>query len=341
MSEKASHTKENSGKKKILKWVSVFFLVSVLEIGAIFAAVRIAESRSQTRHYLIDGLVQKTDNLAKHLNQLSSLSTDISLNAQQIAETNGNLNLLIENFKALKEEVGNRKIELLNQQLATISHRMEAVEETKNQEALILGVALMIKENALYNRSFAQEVDILNELAHNQEVIQPELQVLTSLKNTPIIADDKLAQSYIQLIERFEFEPEPEHSTSQEKGAVAKSLDLIKNTVTNINFDKVVMVKKDNKTAEQKQLIAQLTNLVEHYSFEKAILFINQNEAFRRAENKNFDAWLKHVQEKVAFDKTISTIIRTELNAMRDDFKNKLISAPIADETAVNFPENN
>lgn len=341
MSEKASHIKENSGKKKILKWISVFFLVSVLEIGAIFAAVWIAESRSQTRHYLIDELIQKTDNLAKHLNQLSSLSTDISLNAQQIAETNGNLNLLIENFKALKEEVGNRKIELLNQQLATISHRMEAVEETKNQEALILGVALMIKENALYNRNFAQEVDILNELAQNQEVIQPELQVLASLKNTPIIADDKLAHSYTQLIERFEFEPAPEQSTSQEKGAVAKSLDLIKNTVTGINFDKVVMVRKDNKTAEQKQLIAQLTNLVEHYNFEKAILFINQNEAFKRAENKDFDAWLKQVQEKVAFDKTISTVIRTELNAMREDFKNKLISAPIADETAVISPENN
>lgn len=340
MSEKASQIKENSGKKKVLKWVFVFFLVSVLTIGTIFATVWVVESRSQTRNHLIDELAQKTDNLAKHLNQLSTLSNDIGFNAQQIAETNGNLNLLIENFKALKEEVGNRKIELLNQQLATISHRMETVEETKNQEALILGVALMIKENALYNRNFAQEVDILNELAQNQDVIQPELQVLSSLKNTPIIANDKLAQSYAQVIERFEFEPTPEQAVSQEKGAVAKSLDLIKNTVTGINFDKVVMVKKDNKTAEQKQLITQLTNLVEHYNFEKAILFINQNDAFKRAENKSFEEWFKQVQDKVAFDKAISVIIRTELNAMREDFKNKLISAPTDDEPVMVSPEN-
>lgn len=93
---------------------------------------------------------------------------------------------------ALKDEVGNKKVEILNQQFSNLNHRLESLEETKSTDALILSAVLLIKENALYNKNFAAEADILAQLAQGQDNITSAVQTIVSLKSLPIASNDEL-----------------------------------------------------------------------------------------------------------------------------------------------------
>ena len=110
----------------------------------------------------------------------------------------------------------------------------------------------------------------------------------------------------------------PEDTT--EDGAVAKSIKMIKDTVAGINFDKVVILKKDKKTNEQKALIAKLSELVNSYNFSSAINLIQTNTQFNNIKNIEFAKWQNDVQKNILFNEAISHIIASELSAIRSSF---------------------
>ena len=94
---------------------------------------------------------------------------------------------------------------------------------------------------------------------------------------------------------------------------------LIKDTVAGINFDKVIVIKKDKRTDEQKMLIATLDNFVNDYNYVDAVEFVEANPEFSKIENKDFKAWIETAKKTVLFDKAISSIISKELSAIRKD----------------------
>lgn len=324
-----SDIEANSAKKRtlslILKWSAAILAIIVLEAGGIAAAVKIAESRNADNANQLHAALNQ---IAAHDNQIANLEKlphTISANEQQIAANAGMLNLLSENLNTLKAEVGNKKIDVVQQQMETLNLRMEGVEETKNEEALILSLVLIIKENALYNRSFSQEADILAEMGGNQKQITEDIRVINDLKNARIAGDNELIAQFNQLKETFSFEkPTIEESDSlkedENRSAVSKSIDLIKDTVAGINFDKVVVIKKDKKTEEQKLLLQTLSELVNSHNFNDALAFIESNSQFDNAENGAFAEWREQVKQKIRFDNAVSKIIAAELNAIRKDF---------------------
>ncbi|MCM1324628.1 MAG: hypothetical protein NC218_10940 [Acetobacter sp.] len=323
MSEKTAASTNKKSFSKALKWGAIILGISVLEGAGIAAAVKITESRNTDNTAQYQSILTKLQIQNNRISDLEKIPSAVSVNAEKIASNTGMVNLVAEGLSALKNEVGNKKVELLNVQMEKLIHRMETVEESKNQEALILSLALLIKENVLYSRSYAKEIAILAELAQGQENIESQIRDILSLENVTILNDAQLIEQYQQIVANLNFaSPTKENEEETEnRSAVAKSIEMIKDTVAGINLDKVVVLKKEKKTDEQQLLINTLTNLVNAHNFKDAIEFIEQNRAsFYEELNPEFTKWLEHVKQKVLFDSAISQILSAELSALRQDF---------------------
>ena len=222
----------------------------------------------------------------------------------------------------MQQVVNKETLNDLNTALQNISLRVETIEETKNNEALVLSIALIIKENALYNRSFAKDVDILTDLATDQPSIQGYISTLNSLKNEAIENDIYLVNKFNSLVDNIVFEEDVKNiEVSSDENAVTKSIKMIKDTVAGINFDKVVILKKDKKTNEQKALVSKLKELVNAYNFSEALSLIRNNPQFNKVKNNDFIEWQNSVQKNIIFNEAISRIITSELSAIRTNFE--------------------
>lgn len=340
MSEKAVNQEQTASKKPVSKvfiWTAGIFTVLLLEAGAIFGAVKISESQNHLHSDQLRELSHTTEALMQRLNQLENFRKDIMGNREKIAGNSGEIQLLSEKLASLTNEVGNRKIEILNQQMNGLHHRMEAVEETKSNEALILSVALLIKENVLYNRDFMDEISLLKDLAREQTELSAPIQTLEELKDVRLLTNAYLTDTYHKIIDGFSFtapeEQEADELQSIEKqGTIAKSLELIKDSVSGINFDKIVVIKKEKRTDEQKQLISHLSKLIDEYNFSEALAFFNKNPLFKDAQNEALNAFMKNIENKISFDKALSAIITAELSALRQDFQDVAAKASANDK---------
>jgi len=189
----------------------------------------------------------------------------------------------------------------------------------------VLQYVFPVKENALYNKNFAAEADILAQLAQGQDNIASAVQTIVSLKSLPIASNDELIKNYQQIAEEFTFAVSNEQlqeNKEADDNAVAKSIALIKDTVAGINFDKVVVLKKDKRTDAQKQLMEQLASLVENHDFKNAVKFIRETPEFQKTQNPELTHWIEQAERRISFDEAVSYIIAAELNAIRQDFSN-------------------
>ena len=328
MSEKTAKIIKNEPKKRNYKWLLYVLIAIILELGAIGSAVFICESKAKNQTNLLDRTVEQLVLQNERIVTLEKMPLVISQLSSNISENKGNIGLLQENLNTLKEEVGNKKLEILSEKMNKLTQRIEGVEETKNRESLILSIALLIKENVLYGRDASYEIDILSSMAQEQDSLKDSIDTITKLKDKIILTDNNLQEQFNQIIEDFDFEKKQKspQNIKENQTAMSKSIQMIKDTVAGINFDKVVVVKKDNKTAKQKEMIATLKNLVALHNFNKAIEFVDENKEFSNAENPLFNTWLENVKNKVAFDRAISKIIATELNVLRENLRDKKLA---------------
>jgi len=317
MSKNIEETKEKSTNSKKIVYFFVALGIIILDAVAVFLAVFITESKLDTKIGNIFVLEKKVASIENETTKMPNIFANINM---KLNENGGDINLLKEKLNLLTQEVGNNKIETLSLKLSSFANRLEELEETKNQEALVLSIALLIKENALYGRDFKTEVTALKEMANSQQELDKDINIIESSTNKTLLTDSILIKQYLDLIKDFDFEKKEEtKSDTDNQSVVTKSINKIKETVANINFDKVVIVKKDNKTIEQKQLLNNLTSLVEQNLFGKALEFVIQNPQFSNAQNKLFNEWVKALETRVSFDNAISNIISAELNAIRNN----------------------
>ncbi len=321
MSVKVVKQEKKKDISKFIKWILVALLVIILEGGAIFSAVKISESRNieqKEQIQLANGLI---NNQNQRLDVLEKLPLIISENVKKINALSSTLSLFSDNLLALQQTVNKETLDNLNNRLSQMDNKIEVIEETKNNEALILSIALMIKENALYNRSFAEEIDILVDLAKDQPNIQNEISTVTNMRSDIIENDISLVNTFNSFIDNLIFEDSsPMIENDKTDGAVAKSIKMIKDTVAGINFDKVVILKKDKKTNEQKALITKLSELVNSHNFSGAMNLIQTNAQFNNIKNTEFTKWQNDVQKNILFNEAISHIIASELSAIRSSF---------------------
>ena len=325
MSEKSEKTVQKDAKKrpsKALLLTSVALSIAILEALAIGGAVLITESRNKGQTLQLDQLTSQISRQQEEIRSLQLLPNAIRNNAQKIAENAGNLQLYAENFNNLKNEVGNRKVDILYQQLAQVSQRTEALEEAKSVESLILSAALLIKENALYQRDFSQEADVLVQLSNGQEDILSSVQTIQALKKQYIASDEQLIEQFNTIAKNFSFANTSLNNAGKEESAISKSISLIKDTVSGLNFDKIVVVKKQNRTAAQEQLIAQLATLVNQHNFTGALDFIRSHQDFSLLETQDLSKWQADVERRISFDSAISQIISAELSSIRQSLIN-------------------
>ena len=101
-------------------------------------------------------------------------------------------------------------------------------------------------------------------MAKNQASLYESIATIKQLNDKPILTDDILYRNFLAFAPDFNFDKKEEvkKEISPNESKVSKSIKLIKETVAGINFDKVVIMKKDSKTDEQKQLLGKLENLV-------------------------------------------------------------------------------
>ena len=324
MFKNIDETKEKTTTSKKIVWFFVVLGTIILDAIVVFLAIFITESRLNTKIGNISVLEKSVASIEREVTKTPQLISDVNI---KIAENYGNIALLKEKLNLLTKEVGNNQLETLSLRLTSYANRLEELEETKNQEALVLSIALLIKENALYGRRFDTEVIALKEMARDQQDIDKDINIIEASRDIIIPTDSVLTAQYFEIMKDFDFEKKEELNTNTaDQGVVTKSINKIKETVANINFDKVVVVKKDNKTIEQKQLLNTLNSLVEQNLFSKAVDFINQNVQFANAENTLFNEWVQNAEKRVAFDNAISNIISMELKAIRNNLTTKNIT---------------
>ena len=104
---------------------------------------------------------------------------------------------------------------------------------------------------------------------------------------------------------------------------------MIKDTVSGLNFDKIVVVKKQNRTAAQEQLIAQLATLVNQHNFTGALDFIRSHQDFSLLETQDLSKWQADVERRISFDSAISQIISAELSSIRQSLINSQTPAEL------------
>lgn len=321
MSVKVAKQEKKKNNSKFIKWILVALFIIVLEVGAIFSSVKISESRNLKQNEQFQLTNMAINNQNSRLDVLEKLPLIISENAKKINTISSTLSLFSDNLVAMQQTVNKETIDGLNNALQEMNNKIEAIEETKNNEALVLSVALIIKENALYNRNFSKDVDILTDLASNQPNIQNDISTLNNMKNEIIENDISLINSFNSFADELVFEEQTDkQNTNTNDNAVAKSIKLIKDTVSGINFDKVVILKKDKKTNEQKALIARLKELVVSNNFSGALDLIHNNPQFNSIKNETFTTWQSNVKKNIVFNEAISHIISSELSAIRNNF---------------------
>ena len=321
MSVKVAKQEKKKNNSKFIKWILVALFIIVLEVGAIFSSVKISESRNLKQNEQFQLTNMAINNQNSRLDVLEKLPLIISENAKKINTISSTLSLFSDNLMAMQQTVNKETIDGLNNALQEMNNKIEAIEETKNNEALVLSVALIIKENALYNRNFSKDVDILTDLASNQPNIQNDISTLNNMKNEIIENDISLINSFNSFADELVFEEQTDkQNTNTNDNAVAKSIKLIKDTVSGINFDKVVILKKDKKTNEQKALVARLKELVVSNNFSGALDLIHNNPQFNSIKNETFATWQSNVKKNIVFNEAISHIISSELSAIRTNF---------------------
>lgn len=323
MPDKPIKSEKIKVNKPYLKWFSIGFSIVLIEFIAIGSAYFIVESKNKSQQAALSDLVAKISQQNTYISELQNLPSVISSNAQRISDTEGNLRLVTENFNELKNEVGNHKVDLLAQQFNLLTHKLETLEETKNQEVLALSVALIIKENALYHRSFADEADILTQMTKDQPLVATAVQTISNLKTSYISDDLQLAEQFREIAKNLNFENNKNDIASDDKnepeGTMAKSIALIKDTVAGLNFDKVVVVKKNIQNDEQVALIDKVTKLVDRHDFANALDIIKSSPDFQKLNSEDLNQWVQDVEKKISFDEAMSVIISSELSALRQD----------------------
>lgn len=326
MSDKPIKSENKKVNKNYIKWVTIGFTVVVLEAIAIGGAYFIIESKNKSQQSALTDVINKITQQNTYISELQNLPPVISANAQRIAETADNLKSVTENFNELKNEVGNNKLGILMQQFGLLAQKLEALEETKNSESLALSVALLIKENALYHRSFADESEILMHLTKEQPFLTSAVQTISDMKTYYIPDDLQLAARFNEIAKNLDFENDKTAATTQNdnqtdaESTMAKSIALIKDTVAGLNFDKVVVVKKNIQNDEQISLIRKLSNLVERHDFHNALEIIKSSPDFQKLNSVELNTWIIDVERKISFDEALSLIISSELNALRQTF---------------------
>ena len=202
MSKQITDSEKKSTTSKIFRWIMYVIMASIFILGTIITSVYITESRAKHQLDIIKQALNHLSSQENRISNLEKLPIEISNLNNSLNENIGSTNLLEENFKTLKEEVGNKKVELLSQQITNLNHRMDFVEETKNTESLILSIALLIKENILYGRNADTEINILSQMAKEQpeiaEVVEvgPGKMVDGKLVSMDVAKGDKVICSY-------------------------------------------------------------------------------------------------------------------------------------------------
>ena len=327
MSNKSVVNKEKKPMSTALKASLITLAVIGLEAGAISAAVMLTEYRQQHSVPEYKIVQEKLDTQAVRLSELEKLPLALSTASQHISANSNAINLISDNLNALKEEVGNNQIRTIYERLDTTGHRIETLEETQSKETLILSLALMIKENALYHRSFAEEADILADLGEGIPQISSDINTLLEYKTQEIADNEALAKMYQQISQNFTFgtdiTPEPKEESSFEKG-----LNLIKDSVLHIKLDRVIVLKKQKKTDEQVKLLNTLSTLVKEYKFAEALQYIKDNAEFSKITNPAFSKWQQDVQTSLKFNQSITHIMQEQLNSLRQDIKQGSVKLP-------------
>lgn len=327
MSNKSVESKEKKPMSPALKTSLIALAVIGLEAGAIGAAVTLSDYRQRnlTPEYKV--IQEQLSLQSARLTELEKLPLALSTASQQISANSNAINLISDNLNALKEEVGNNQIRTIYERLDTTGHRIESLEETQSKEALILSLALMIKENALYHRPFATEADILADLGEGIPQITADIATLLEYKTKEIADNEALAKTYQQMAQNFTFgtdiTPEPKEETSFEKG-----LNLIKDSVSHIKLDRVIVLKKQKKTDEQIKLLNALSTFVREYKFTEALQYIKDNAEFKKITNPAFGEWQKNVNTSLSFNQAITHIMQEQLNALRQDIKQGAVKMP-------------
>lgn len=333
MSDKGSKSVQNKSLNSILRWSLVVLCALVLEAAAIFSAVKITELRGKTEVNNGQKVFDKLSSQQMQINALEKMPTAIAALAQQIDSNTHNINTLAENFDKLNEETGNNKVPYMVEKVADLNHRIEIMEENANGEALILNLALFIKENILYQRPFAKEAELLSEISRNMPELKPYVDILDNYKNQTIKNKYELAQQYENLAQTFIFtskQAQPEEPEKQ--SAVAKGVKMLKGTVANLNFDKVVVFKKDKLTEQQKALVVQLNDLVNNYNFKEALNVIAQHQELRTTDENAFVNWQKDVEDMLNAENAISEIVNKQLRSLRQDVENDKVLILVTEE---------
>lgn len=327
MSNKSVVSQEKKPMSSALKGSLIALAVIGLEAGAIGAAVTLTEYRQRTSTPEYAVLQERLGVMTSRLSELEKLPLALSTTSQQISANSNAINLISDNLNALKEEVGNNQIRTIYERLDTAGHRIETLEETQSAETLILSLALMIKENALYHRSFAEEANLLADLGEGIPQIKSDIATLLEYKTKEIADNEALVKTYQQIAQNFTFgadiTPEPKEETSFEKG-----LNLIKDSVSHIKLDRVIVLKKQKKTDEQIKLLNTLSTLVREYKFAEALQYISDNAEFSKITNPAFGQWQQNVKASLEFNQAITHIMQEQLNSFRQDIKNGTVKLP-------------
>jgi len=329
MSDRAVKKEPKKPFSGVLKWFLIILVVALLEVLGIAGAVKITEMRrADTNNQVKTSLALLTQQLQK-LDSLEKLSSLVAVNMQHLEATSHAVNLLSESFNQLEKEVGGNQIEQMNQKIADFHLRLNNMEETQSIEPIILTVALMIKEDSLSGNTFAQQADVLSALSQDMPAITEDIKTVQRYKNDVFESNQTLAAQYKDIMADFSFRKENAPAPEETKDTLlSKSVDALKNTVSNMHFDKVVVLKKQKKTDEEKKLIAGLDALVDAHKYDEVLSYANVHTAFGSANNKAFDNWLVLVQKKVEFEKALNHIIAEQLKNFRKGMENQAFLKP-------------
>jgi len=329
MSDHAVKKEPKKTSSKALKWLLVILVVAVLEVGGIAGAVKITEMRRADTNNQVKAHLEILTQQLQKLDSLEKLSSLVAVNMQHLEATSHAVNLLSESFGQLEKEVGGNQIAQMSQKIAEFNSRINNLEETQSIEPIILAVALMIKEDSLSARSFAEKADVLSALCQDIPALKEDVKTVQLYENDIFESNQTMAAQYKDIMADFSFKQEVATAPEESKDTLlSKGVDVLKNTVSSLHFDKVAVLKKQKKTDEEKQLIANLDTLVDGNQYDEVLVYVKAHTEFGTAGDKAFNNWLISVEKKVIFEKALNHIIAEQLKSLRKDVGNLAVLKP-------------
>ena len=245
--------------------------------------------------------------------QLSNINREIDILSNAILNNQEKFDLLKKNISYFdKAKADLSEINNLNNRLYDIEKQTLLLSKKTNNGAMLLTIALLIRDNISKGLTCQNEAEGLKILADNINSISEDVDFITSHCHINFVSNTSLINSFNNIYEELKTPP---LEKDWKKRIIAKISEYVK-----ISTPKS---KNDVQQFDITKVLEKIKGFVDNNDFAAASSILSEPQNSALLENKKIYNWYQQTENQLNFYKALSNIINNALLIMKvEDAKN-------------------